>query len=186
MEQNEILNAAKNQADGAAMLEVGTWIGRHQALALLANKCSAADAECLREIRDKRHYKALGLTWEEFCSRYAGLDAKTAERVMERLEEFGEAYFNLSQIIPIQPASYRALAPNVTGNTIEVDAGRSPLRRNTRLRSSRPYASCGAGSSASSRRPVPPSRRYRSGWTSATLSSPAPSGAASAIPSARC
>ena len=89
------------------MLELGTWLGRHQAFGLIANKCSAADAECLREIRENKHYRALGLTWEEFCSRHTGIDRKTADRIVERLEEFGEAYFNLSQLIPIQPARFR-------------------------------------------------------------------------------
>jgi hypothetical protein len=41
MEQNQTLNAA-------------TWLGRHQAFGLTANKCSAADAAYLREIRDNR------------------------------------------------------------------------------------------------------------------------------------
>src|ERR1700676_3554004 len=124
MEQSEILNA---NASGAALLEVGTWIGRHQAFGLMASQCSAADAECLRQIRDNKHYKALGLTWEEFCSQHAGVDRKTADRIVERLEEFGEAYFNLSQVIPIQPASYRLLASNVTGNTIELDGQKIPI-----------------------------------------------------------
>jgi hypothetical protein len=35
MEQSEILNAL---VDGARPLEVGTWLGRHQAFGLLANK----------------------------------------------------------------------------------------------------------------------------------------------------
>jgi hypothetical protein len=127
MEQNEILNAAKAHVDGAALLEVGTWIGRHQAFGLVASMCSAADAECLREIRDKKHYRALGLTWEEFCNRHTGVDRKTADRIVERLAEFGEAYFNLSQIIPIQPASYRHLASNVTGNILEFDGRKIPI-----------------------------------------------------------
>ena len=76
MEQNEILNAANAHVDGAALLEVGTWIGRHQAFGLIASKCSAADAACLREIRDNKHYRALGLTWEEFCSRHTGIDSR--------------------------------------------------------------------------------------------------------------
>jgi hypothetical protein len=121
MEQNETLNAANAQADGAALLEVGTWIGRHQAFSLIANKCSGADAACLREIRENKHYKALGLTWEEFCSRHTGVDRRTADRIVERLEEFGEAYFNLSQLMPIQPSGYRELASSVTGNTLELD-----------------------------------------------------------------
>jgi hypothetical protein len=127
MEQNETLNAAIAHADGGTLLALGTWLGRHQAFALLASKCSAADAECLREIRDNKYYKAIGLSWEEFCSRHAGVDRKTADRIIERLEEFGEAYFNLSKLMPVQPASYRQLASNVTGNTIELDGQKIPI-----------------------------------------------------------
>jgi hypothetical protein len=76
MEQNETLNAAIAHADGGTLLALGTWLGRHQAFALLASKCSAADAECLREIHDNKYYKAIGLSWEEFCSRHAGVDRK--------------------------------------------------------------------------------------------------------------
>jgi hypothetical protein len=64
MEYNETLNAASAQVDGTALLEVGTWLGRHQAFGLIANKCSAADAACLRQIRD---------------SRRAGVDYRTGE-----------------------------------------------------------------------------------------------------------
>jgi hypothetical protein len=127
MEEKEILNAAKAQVDGAALLEVGTWIGRHQAFGLIANKCSAADAACLREIRDNKHYRALGLTWEEFCSRHTGIDRRTADRIVERLQEFGEAYFNLSQLIPIHPSGFRELASSVSGNTIELDGQKIPI-----------------------------------------------------------
>jgi hypothetical protein len=127
MEQNERLNAANAPVDGAALLELGTWLGRHQALGLIANKCSAGDAACLREIRDNKHYRALGLTWEEFCSRHTGVDRRTADRIVERLEEFGEAYFNLSRLMPIQPSGYRELASSVTGNTIELDGQKIPI-----------------------------------------------------------
>jgi hypothetical protein len=127
MEQNETLNAANAHVDGAALLEVGTWLGRHQAFGLIASKCSAADAACLRQIRDNKHYRVLGLTWEEFCSRHAGVDHRTADRIVERLEEFGEAYFNLSQLMPIQPSGYRDLASSVTGNTIELDGRKIPI-----------------------------------------------------------
>ena len=46
---------------------------------------------------------------------------------MERLDEFGEAYFNLSQLMPIQPAGYRLLASNVTGNNLELDGRKIPI-----------------------------------------------------------
>jgi hypothetical protein len=124
MEQSETLNA---NGDGAALLEAGTWIGRHQAFGLMASQYSAADAECLRQIRENKHYRALGLTWDEFCSRHAGVDRKTADRIVERLEEFGAAYFNLSQLMPIQPTGYRLLASNVTGNNLELDGRKIPI-----------------------------------------------------------
>ena len=127
MEQNQTLNAANAHVDGAALLELGTWLGRHQAFGLIANKCSAADAACLREIRDNKHYRALGLTWEEFCSRHTGIDRRTADRIVERLEEFGEAYFNLSRLIPIHPSGFRELASSVSGNTIELDGRMIPI-----------------------------------------------------------
>jgi hypothetical protein len=127
MEQNEMLNAASAHPDGAALLEVGTWIGRHQAFGLIANKCSAADAACLREIRDNKHYRALGLTWDEFCSRHTGVDRRTADRLVEQLDEFGEAYFNLSQLMPIKIPAYRELASNVTGNILELDGQKIPI-----------------------------------------------------------
>jgi hypothetical protein len=126
MEQNETLNAETAHVDGAAF-ELGTWLGRHQAFGLIANKCSAADAACLREIRENKHYRALGLTWIEFCSRHAGIDRRTADRIVERLEEFGEAYFNLSQLIPIHPPGFRELASSVSGNTIELDGQKIPI-----------------------------------------------------------
>ena len=81
----------------------------------------------MREIRDSKHYKALGLTWEGFCSRHAGVGRQAADRIVERLEEFGEAYFNLSKLVPIQPSGYRLLASNVSGNTLELDGQKIPI-----------------------------------------------------------
>jgi hypothetical protein len=93
MEQSEILNAAKAHVDGPAPPEVGTWIGRHQAFGLIAaNKCSTADAACSRQIRGYKPCTAPGPTWEEFGSRHTGVDRRTVHRIMERIEEFGEAY----------------------------------------------------------------------------------------------
>jgi len=39
------------------LMELGTWIGRKQAFATIAGGCSAADAECLRQMRDQRTYR---------------------------------------------------------------------------------------------------------------------------------
>jgi hypothetical protein len=43
MQQNEALNAATAPAGGVALLELGTWLGRHRAFGLIANECSGAE-----------------------------------------------------------------------------------------------------------------------------------------------
>jgi len=119
---NNALTAAPDP--GAELSELGEWLGQHRAFAAIACKCSAADAECLRKIRADKLYRRLGLTWEEFCRQHAGLDKKTADQIISRLEEFGESYFNLTSILTIRPAGYRAIAPAVSENAIEFEGER--------------------------------------------------------------
>ena len=53
--------------------------------------------------------KALNLTWDEFCKQHAGASRAHADEIIRRLQEFGAAYFRLSEIIRISPQSYRAI-----------------------------------------------------------------------------
>ena len=101
--------------------ELGTWTGQSQAFRSLARHCSAADAECLKRIRESRSYEGLGLTWEEFCPRYIGISRTYADKLIHRLEEFGQSYFQLAGIARIAPDAYRILAPAVTEAGIEID-----------------------------------------------------------------
>jgi len=78
--------------------ELGTWIGRRQAFASIAGSCSAADAECLRRVRDRKQYRALGMNWDDFCQKRIGINRRTAEQIIRRLEEFGPQYFTLAQV----------------------------------------------------------------------------------------
>jgi hypothetical protein len=57
----------------------------------IANHCSAAQAECLTRIRKEGLYKALNLTWDEFCKQHAGASRAHADEIIRRLEEFGAA-----------------------------------------------------------------------------------------------
>jgi hypothetical protein len=43
--------------------DVGTWVGRKQAFALAAGRCSAADAEILFEIREQKLFRTVEPTW---------------------------------------------------------------------------------------------------------------------------
>lgn len=95
-------------------LGLGTWLGRKQAFGLLAGKCSAADAECLRKMRDAKKYRALGMNWENFCRTQIGISRGAAEKIIKLLEEFGPKYFELSAVVRITPDEYRRIAPAVT------------------------------------------------------------------------
>jgi hypothetical protein len=107
--------------------DLGAWIGRGQAFSFVANHCSAAQAECLTRIRKDGLYKALNLTWDEFCKQHAGASRAHADEIIRRLEEFGAAYFRLSEIIRISPQSYRTMQATVKGEAIEVGGESIPI-----------------------------------------------------------
>jgi plasmid stabilization system protein ParE len=92
-----------------------------QAFSLIANHCSAAQAECLRRIRESRSYGSLGLTWEQFCDRHLGITRACADRLIQKLDEFGELYFHVSRIAQISAKSYRLVSPAITEQGIEFE-----------------------------------------------------------------
>src|SRR6202011_3591318 len=103
------MNQEKEQAKQERMLSLGAWLGRHQAFGLIATRCSAADAECLKSIRDGGEYKELGLKWDEFCEKHAGISRVQANRQIHHLEEFGTTYFKMSEVMAISPETYRLI-----------------------------------------------------------------------------
>jgi len=113
--------------------DLGTWIGRKQAFSELAGRCSAADAECLRQVRDKKRYRALKMTWEEFCRQRLGISRGTAEKIIRLLEEFGPQYFVLSHATGITADEYRRISSAVhdqkllhAGEEIPINAENAP------------------------------------------------------------
>jgi hypothetical protein len=114
-------------ANPVSTFDLGAWIGRGQAFSFVANHCSAAQAECLTRIRKDGLYKALNLTWEEFCKQHTGASRAHADEIIRQLEEFGAAYFRLSEIIRISPQSYRTMQAAVKGEAIEVGGESIPI-----------------------------------------------------------
>jgi hypothetical protein len=110
-------------------LEATALTGRHQAFAMIASHCTYSQAVCLREIHQTRAYEHYGLNWEQFCAQHAGMSRSTAERIIERLDEFGESYFRLSAIARISPEAFREIAARITAETIEFDGEQIPLNR---------------------------------------------------------
>ena len=104
-----------------AGLDVGRWLGRREAFAAVAGRCSAAEAESLRRMRDDRFYKQLGLTWEEFCSKQLGSSRRQVERVLRQLDEFGPQFFHVAQMAHVTPEEYRAIAPHVSADGVRLD-----------------------------------------------------------------
>src|ERR1700680_4444839 len=96
--------------DQMTVLTLGTWLGRHQAFGIVANRCSAADAECLRTMRESEQYKKLGLTWDEFCKQHAGISRTYADRLIGCLTEFGADYFRFAEVMDISSQTYRLIA----------------------------------------------------------------------------
>src|ERR1035438_562751 len=124
----------KNDQHKEAMMNLGAWLGRHQAFGLIANRCSAADAECLKAIRDGGEYKQLSLTWEQFCTKHAGVSRVHAERQIHYLEEFGGNYFRFAEVMPISAGTYRLIAGAVSDQGLECNGERIPLVRENRAK----------------------------------------------------
>jgi len=116
----EDLNTAQPAAvDGD--FELGMMLGSRKAFAAVAGRCSAADAECLRRVREQKLYLSRAETWEEFCPRFLGLSKTHANRIIRHLEEFGPDYFEVAQLTRVTPEQYRAIAPAIRDRNIHLN-----------------------------------------------------------------
>jgi hypothetical protein len=94
--------------------ELGTWLGRRQAMSTCAARATASDVACLRHIRDHKLYKAHTSTWADFCAKVLGASKTQIDLDIRNAEEFGDPYFILSQFTRISPTTMRAISPNIT------------------------------------------------------------------------
>jgi len=114
--QKMLVPRAAGDADPS---EIDQLLGERRAFSRIADSCSAADAECLRRMRDEKLYLSKNLNWEQFCTRYLDISRQEANRIIQRFDEFGDAYFDVSRIVRISPESYRAIAHAVKDKSIE-------------------------------------------------------------------
>ena len=115
-------------AEDAAMLELGVALGQNHAFALVAGRCSAAQAQGLKRLRDEKLYKRCEERWNDFCPRFLKISRVEADRIIHLWEEFGPAYFELSQLTRISPETYRAIAPAVKDGALHFNGEQIPLR----------------------------------------------------------
>ena len=109
------------------VFNAGSWLGRKQAFSSMAGRCSAADAHCIRNLREEKAYKSFGMTWDEFCPKRMGMSRSMADRTIRLLEEFGESYFYLNGLTPISPEDYRLIAGAVSGEGVTLGDKLIPL-----------------------------------------------------------
>jgi hypothetical protein len=100
------------------VLEIGKWLGRREAFSQVAGRCSAADAKCLRELRESKKYKELGLTWEEACKQKVGICRSVADQIIRNLEEFGPDYFVIAQVTGISANEFRRISGSVSNQAL--------------------------------------------------------------------
>lgn len=113
--------------DTQEYIEAGMAIGRQQAFAVIAAKCSAAQALTLKKIKETRVYEALGFTWDAYCPEYFGISRVTADRIIQQLSEFGQSYFRLGELTRITEGEFRQIASKVTDEAVEFDGESIPL-----------------------------------------------------------
>jgi hypothetical protein len=109
------------------MLDLGVVLGQNQAFGFLAGRCSAAQAESIRRMRNDKLYKRVTEHWKVFCPQYLKMSGTQADNIIRLWEEFGAGYFEVAQLTRISPETYRALEPvvnkgvlNLNGEQIEL------------------------------------------------------------------
>lgn len=100
-------------ADKAGLLELGVALGQNHAFGLIAGRCSAAQAEGLRRLREEKLFKRCTEKWEDFCPRFLKISRSEADRTIQAWEEFGASYFELTQLTRVSPETYRLVAPAI-------------------------------------------------------------------------
>src|SRR5215471_19144709 len=96
-------------------------LGRREAFSVVAGRCSAADAETLRNIRDNKLYLALSPDWDEFCVKYLHMSRAAANRIIQLLIEFGPRYYEVAQLTRISAETYRSIAPSIQDGALHAN-----------------------------------------------------------------
>ncbi len=117
----EMIAPASAEQPEVCATNLARWLGRREAFGTVAGRCSAADIECLRTIRNQRLFKSRARNWDEFCKKELRLSRRKIDDDIRHLEEFGPQFFQLAQLTRITPAQYRAIAQHVDSDGIHLD-----------------------------------------------------------------
>ena len=103
------------------MLDLGVVLGQNQAFGFLAGRCSAAQAESIRRLRNEKLYKRVTEHWKAFCPQYLKMSGTQADTIIRLWEEFGAGYFEVAQLTRVSPETYRALEPAVNQGVLNLN-----------------------------------------------------------------
>ena len=102
------------------VLDLGIMLGQRRAFGLVAGRCSAAQAECLRKVRDEKTYLKFATTWDEFCVRQLKISKRTADRAIALLKKHGTLYFETAALTGITPAEFERIEQAIQRDGIHV------------------------------------------------------------------
>jgi hypothetical protein len=105
----------------ADVLQAGMVLGQNQSFALVAGRCSAAQAEALLRLRESKCYLRLATTWKEFCPRFLNMSSSQVDRIIHCWQEFGAGFFELQKLVSISPGVYRAIEPSIREGALHFD-----------------------------------------------------------------
>jgi hypothetical protein len=120
MEQELQIEQPAADPPAESRLDLGRWLGRHEALSMVARGCSGVDAACLKKIREEKLYRGVAPNWDQFCKQELRSSRKKIDGVISRLDEFGPAYFDLSRLTHVTADEYRQIAPAVSPEGLRI------------------------------------------------------------------
>ena len=125
----EIMKTEKPLAPdtGTSSAELWKMMGRREAFSLVAGRCSAADVESLRRIKEGKLYEPLGCTWAEFCLRHLNVSRRKVDLEIGYLKHHGPEFFTLRQLAHISVREYAQIAGHVSEAGVHVDDAVVPL-----------------------------------------------------------
>jgi hypothetical protein len=113
-DKNETLPARRT-------IHLERWLGRREAFGMIAGRCSAADVECLRQIRNQKLYLDVSLNWQEFCRGPLRSSRKKIDTAIRQLEDHGPQFFHATQVMRITEAEYIAIKEHITEEGVKID-----------------------------------------------------------------
>jgi hypothetical protein len=103
------------------LLALGMLLGQNQAFGFLGGRCSAAQAESIRRLRNEKLYKRVIEHWKAFCPQYLRMSGTQADNIIRLWEEFGAGYFEVAQLTRVSPETYRTLEPAVNNGVLNLN-----------------------------------------------------------------